>query len=473
MTSVSRRLLRQLVVREKGERLVNRILEQLRDSFRLPPRRARSRPQLEGLERREVPTAITWKPTVGVDFNNGNNWVLTANTAVVWGTAPAAGDDLTFNGGVSNAGSNITANATVNSLNVQAGYTGTISTLTLTLSVSGNCNLAGGVLTIAAPGGAGDGTVNFNGPTSWSGTPLLANTNSTGAFNFNANSQASGTTGLTCTGFLFINSTFDWSNTFGLSTLTIAGAASGTVVVNSGGTLTVNQSATFLFNGGTTFLIDGSLNIASSKTLTVTGTHVATAGTVTLDYYGRIDCNVDYEQTGSLSETIMDQGATINCATVVYDGEFYASNATGGLGTAWTIGGDFTMVNSGALLEIGHGSDASGTSSYVPVFHVTGDYSGGAGTLQIDGAMWTAIGVGGMGGGLAYAVPEMTVTGKFDASGPFVFDWLGTPPTHPYAPGFTLVSYGTTRPHDWSGITLGGGFTGVWDTLTTKTYKIS
>ncbi len=339
---------------------------------------------------------ITWKANSNSNWNSPSNWQ--------GGPVPTFGDIAVFDA-TSAFNCNIDANVNVAGIQINAGYTGTITQngYTITCGASGFTQSTG-TFTGGTAAITGNGAFNLSGGifTSTSGvfTQTSTFTNSGGTFNHNNGS-----------------------------------------VVFSGG-LTITGSTTFYdlsFTGsGVTYTIGSSTTLTANNTFNTTGASYATLSGGTIDVKGNINVNNTYAANNnhSTSVTITGTGSqTFTGAITAYQGRFPSVTINKASGTLYlknniTFEGNFTyttgtidyttntnrliFISNGktitvnAVLTVGdvefYGTGSNYTLTTPSNFNVTG-------TLYISGSSY-----GTMLSGTIYAQGNITVTNSYTAN---------------------------------------------------------
>ncbi|MGD0089301.1 MAG: autotransporter-associated beta strand repeat-containing protein, partial [Planctomycetota bacterium] len=246
-------------------------------------------------------TTNTWiAPTI-------DNW--SHGTAWSQGTVPAAGDNVIFDGSVSNATCTVDQNTnTVGSLTMQNGYTGTLTFSSLsvyTLSVGGNVALISGATLQGTA--AGYGTLSFTGNLTNSGITVSTTPNLTangtaaqaldgivglGTFTVNSTSTVTLNGPIGCSIFGMVNGTLSGSSvtassSFDLMSGTVASVLAGTGAATTSGYGTVTLTAANTYSGGTQVyaMNPGTLQLGNASALG-SGPLMVQSGTLDLNSYG-------------------------------------------------------------------------------------------------------------------------------------------------------------------------------------------
>ncbi len=213
--------------------------------------------ELEVLEDRLVPDAVTWAPQAGsTNYQLYLNYYYTGTTTrpdVSW--LPTASTIVTFDGNVSNGDCNDFFNEDIGGLVMNSNYTGTLCVWTsnggaTNLTVEGGADLDGGWINFAA--NPTPCQVNFNGTVHWDGTGLGAG-KANAQINFNSMTYFEGSDTLQAAANLKVNNDALWTNTCGLN--------------DSGNAMTVMPDGIMDFNvqmGVINMIVSGFSNLGST-----------------------------------------------------------------------------------------------------------------------------------------------------------------------------------------------------------------
>ncbi len=229
---------------------------------------------------------VTWdNGALTNDWNNAVNWV--------GDVLPGTADDVIFDGVANNSQCNLNTNVTVNSVTFQNSFIGPLNFGSLTLTVTGNVNFAGGAVTSVT--GISTGTLEFSGTGIQTLNVLAADTyphilhSGSGTLQF--------ITGPSCNGLTQNNGTLD----FNLQTLYIANGAN--LTINNGtstslsgftGAMTITVTGNATLNGQLSNLLN--LNPAAAWNLTVTGLLSANYATI-------MNCNASAGAAGEATNS--------------------------------------------------------------------------------------------------------------------------------------------------------------------------
>jgi hypothetical protein len=310
-----------LAVRELGWggllRAVSDTITRRRGAARVSP----FRPCIEALETRLAPATYTWDGG-GAD----NNW----STAGNWtsDTAPGASDTAVFDG-TSTKAATIDVNVSVDGLQINSGYTNTITQSSgKTVTVGSGIGFSQGAGTFAG----GDSAIDINGAfvlsggtfTSTSGTMTLAgNFTVSNSPTFNANSG-------TVTFDGSVSATADVNSTFTFNNLTFN--------KDDGNNVTVSYGDTLIVTGTTTFTDGGMVGVS--------GSGVEARGNVTVA--STFDGGSGVLVFGSTAS----QTFTLTSATDKYDGNITVNKSSGTV----TLASALVMDSSGQTLTVTSGT---------------------------------------------------------------------------------------------------------------------
>ncbi len=382
----------------------------------------------------------TWDGGCGADttWSCANNW----SDNIV----PAAGDTVTFNGTSTN---NSTVDGsfagTITTININSGYTGTIS-LNRSLTVSDTFSQSAGTFTanaqtlaihtFALSGGsftASSGTTSISGSMTISGSPifnanggtidLVGSIDSTFTYacnnvNFNlvkfSHDGGESTVNSDCVlplgnnpsansaGEIILNGTLSGSGTLTVGAALILG---NTGVLSGFSGLSASElhvDGTYDFGSYTTFIVTGAFIVSSGASITMP------SGTASFERDFTIDSGATFNANGGTVNFNGNIDATISCGDALFNLVMFTY--TGG---TKTVGSDCSLpLGNNPTVGNGAGSGAGGTQNNMNGTAATGFGSGGGGAGYYGGMGGDGL-YGGGGGGAA----GFTATGRFGGAG--------------------------------------------------------
>jgi hypothetical protein len=369
-----------------------------------------------------VMNAFTWTGASGVNTNwsTVNNWCGTVkvdHSGCNGGAAPGNGDVAIFDGTCSsNCSTHMTTNIDVNGLNLNSGYTGTI-----TQDTGNSVNIGGTGYSQAAGtfvGSSGGDGITLNGPFSLSGGTF---TNTSGTMTDRADFSVTNTPTFSAHGGLI-----DFSRGCGGINITPGTIAYNNINFGGGcpsfnlqnGTMTVNgDMAISSGNGGMdsgTIMLGGNLSATSNGRITgsaivrltgnaggqtITGTAGSTipnlviaAGAHLVTFSGTVAVNKDYTFTSASSLTTAGSTFTIGdngtcSSSSVVPGPFAYNNVTvlGGCPVVDLNSGTMTINGNLVFSASGNGSLNSGIWNVGGNLTSSGGYLSGSGIVRLTG----------------------------------------------------------------------------------------
>ena len=254
---------------------------------------------------------MTWDGSASSNFNDTANWTGT----VVSGNTLTAGDSCLMNAGSTAA--TVSASVAIGALMVTAGYTGTISLQSYTLTVSGAVvNLGGATLS------AGTSTLSLTGAEAQTVTSAGETW-----YDVTINRATAGT----C---LFADA---------ISCHTLTASATNTQVISwtgmtmtASGNITLNGTGTHIFGNGITMTgASGTLHIGSTLT-------APTASGCIITFNGTTACILDDDKGTAFLSLTLGAGAK-----VTNTGDGGSTTVFIGPTTVWTFGANSTFTNNG------------------------------------------------------------------------------------------------------------------------------
>jgi len=240
----------------------------------------------------------------GEDWDDNNNWAVVSG-----GTGgadyPDAGDTAIFDGSNTTT-CQLDADVSVEEIQVQSGYTGSITTDGYNLDIgSGGLTVSGSATFNASSGTGGDTTINIAGNLSLSSTCTFTSTNSTVVFD--------GTSTVTLNGQSLNNVEIGSTTSGGSVTFSDDVTLTGDLTVQNGG-------ATSLDISNRNVTVSGNFNLTNLDTFTSTNSTIVFIGTTTLTSNGLNFNNIQIGTSTSGGSVTLGDSLSVDGDITVYNG---------------------------------------------------------------------------------------------------------------------------------------------------------